>query len=73
LGERLNGIQEVSGSIPLGSTNSSKTAAAQAAFLLHEPVREAGSTSKAQDSDQSFILFLMEGVSIFIFSRSALS
>jgi hypothetical protein len=47
LGERLNGIQEVSGSIPLGSTNSSKTAAAQAAFLLQEPIREAGSTSKA--------------------------
>ena len=32
LGERLNGIQEVDGSIPFGSTNSSAVAACSAAF-----------------------------------------
>jgi hypothetical protein len=34
LGERLNGIQEVSGSIPLGSTKSSKNSRRSGGFFV---------------------------------------
>ena len=36
LGERLNGIQEVVGSIPIGSTNKINNLGRQAGFLRHD-------------------------------------
>jgi hypothetical protein len=62
LGERVNGIHEVSGSIPLGST-----------IFFGKPPPSGGFFMPRRGLSTASALRLVDGAIIFIFRRAALS